>query len=420
MNVNEVVCPQKVAFPQIPHSRLSLTSPTIIMSLLQLPAELLGEIIRLVMPEGFESMALSCKQAYLLCSPLFARYNKLRKHFDHVECRDKIIDISSSPHEFSTAYDLIDEIAVDPIIARYIRSADFGVDEELREYDPYSRPFDAHGLVAKLMAGSLYLKQAGLDWKLYYASVKEYREQKWPNYSQHAMAFILTLLPNIKKITLPQCWWYLDQTERLIDNIVHTANEPQASDDGSSLAGLTQLHMTQSEDFRVSNQLIGLPKLSFIEMSSCSLDIMSRSTLKGEDICRGLGTNITSIHIVSCDIGEAPVNRLLGRTPRLKQLRWRNGSDDMEQGYTSFCPDVYKFMTTIEQQIGRSLVDLDLDVDFDISELKRPSPSIISMRGLQHLRRLKFPLEMLECKLSLKFKCRKRLTVLSISRRTRR
>ena len=384
------------------------------MSLFQLPDELLVEIIRHAIPEGFENLALSCTRLYGLCAPLFTRHRELRKRFDHVTCRDKTIDISSSPYEFSTAYDLIDEIAADPIIARYIRSADFEVGEELREYDPYPRPFDAHGLVAKLMARSSYLKQAGLDWKPYYASLKEDRErQKWPPYSQHAMALALTLLPNVQNITLPVCWQYLDQTETLINTIVRIANEPQASNDSPSLARLNELHMSHSDDFLVTNQLIELQQLSFIAMSSCQLGKESRGLLKGEGFCKGLGQNVTSIHISDCDIEQASINQLLRRTPNLKQLKWRNGPDYMELGYTSFCPDAYKFMTTIEQQVGRSLVDLDLDVDFNVSNFEGLYPSIISMRGLQYLRRLKFPLEMLECKLSSNFKCRKRLIVLS-------
>lgn len=44
-------------------------------------------------------------------------------------------------------------------------------------------------------------------------------------YSQHAAAFLLTLLPNVLDITLPESWKRQPTTIKLIDTIICTANQ---------------------------------------------------------------------------------------------------------------------------------------------------------------------------------------------------
>ncbi len=44
-------------------------------------------------------------------------------------------------------------------------------------------------------------------------------------YSQHAAAFLMTLLPNVEKLALPRRWKPLGATNKLIDVIVRMANQ---------------------------------------------------------------------------------------------------------------------------------------------------------------------------------------------------
>ena len=75
------------------------------MALTLLPTELLENIIMHVLPEGFESVAVTCKKIYCICVPFIEQHNILCSRFHHftysrprkvrwsISCQDvKIID----------------------------------------------------------------------------------------------------------------------------------------------------------------------------------------------------------------------------------------------------------------------------------------------------------------------------------------
>ncbi len=92
----------------------------------------------------------------------------------------------------------------------------------------------------RLFADSIYLKQAGLDWQKYYVDMRKNLEAV--RYSQHAAAFLLTLLPNVENLRLPRKWKSLDATNKLIDAVVSRINNhPHLPHDGLSLAQVIRL-----------------------------------------------------------------------------------------------------------------------------------------------------------------------------------
>jgi len=171
------------------------------MALTRLPTELLDSIITHVLPEGFESVALTCRRIYALCTPFIDRYNRLRSQFQNFTNNEKMTDPSFT---IRTAFDLISRIAVEPDVARYVRDVNFKIDSFLNYGRPRELVADVRcdRSVVRLFADSRYLEQAGLDWKEYFAEIEE--DIKAARYSQHATAFLLTLLPNVEKLTLPK------------------------------------------------------------------------------------------------------------------------------------------------------------------------------------------------------------------------
>ena len=155
-----------------------------------LPPELLVEIIPHVLPEGFESLALTCKTIYGLCKAFIEHHNRLRQQFRNFRYGEP----DKSLCMIRTAFDLIKRVAIEPVVARYIRDADFHDDTfPFRGRSPQAVPDFYYGEpVATLIADSPYLRQAGIDGKEYYALIKEDLKQGAP------AAFILTLLPNVK------------------------------------------------------------------------------------------------------------------------------------------------------------------------------------------------------------------------------
>jgi len=103
------------------------------MALARLPNEMIEYIIIYVIPESFESVALTCRKIYTLCIPFINRHNTLRSQFQNFKYYKKMTDPSFT---IRTAFDLITRIAVEPVVARYIVNADFKVDNSSTAANP--------------------------------------------------------------------------------------------------------------------------------------------------------------------------------------------------------------------------------------------------------------------------------------------
>lgn len=127
------------------------------MTLALLPPELLENIVTLTLPEGFESLALICRKIYTICVPFIRHHNTLRSRFHNFTYYENTEDAINT---IRTAYDVIIQIAIKPIVARYIRHADFKMDSRLIRGRPREYVLDLlYGdTVLKLFANSPHLK----------------------------------------------------------------------------------------------------------------------------------------------------------------------------------------------------------------------------------------------------------------------
>lgn len=104
------------------------------MGLANLPNELLETIITKACPEGFEGLALTCKHIYALCAPLLAHHNELRWYFQRFKYYKTKQPVRAGiytlliPYSVNSAFNLIEHIAAEPNISRYIQEADFDLD----------------------------------------------------------------------------------------------------------------------------------------------------------------------------------------------------------------------------------------------------------------------------------------------------
>lgn len=216
------------------------------MGLAALPPELLEQVIAHTLPEGFEALAISCKYIYAVCMPFIPTHNELCAQFTNFRYLGRA---GVKPHNIWTAFDLLAHMALEPVIARYIRYADFRTDcfRSLNRY-PDRAVFrvdvedeDYGGTVFELLAGSRHLQRAGLLLDEYWKDLKQEllgrdRPKASMNYSQHAAAFVLTLLPNVLEVKLPVSWISLQSTNALVNAIVDDASRPKDAQKYSSLA----------------------------------------------------------------------------------------------------------------------------------------------------------------------------------------
>ena len=83
------------------------------MGLLQLPFEILDDIIRLTLPSEFEALALSCKAVHACAARHAQRHNALKRQWKYTARTDARKWVALS---------VLREIARDPLVALYIET----------------------------------------------------------------------------------------------------------------------------------------------------------------------------------------------------------------------------------------------------------------------------------------------------------
>ncbi|KAI0413511.1 hypothetical protein F5X98DRAFT_366476 [Xylaria grammica] len=367
------------------------------LTLMGLPNELLNEIIQHALPEGFESLALTCTTLYALCTPYISYHNRMRSKFRAFGYGTYSNDPSFPP--ILTATELITRIAAEPRAARYIIHADMSYDD-WPNYSWISPPLpdvDAGGPVVALFAQCPYLKQAGLDWKHFYTRVvndyTEYHED-----SPYATAFVLTLLPNIRTLRLAYRWDPDTTLSALIDQIVGKAREPTSLWNRPCLSELTVLEPycgsgpgSPPVDLNKAIPLLALPRLRVFH-GGCYITVRDDPRLRPPPTPYTFyGKTLESVTLDSCWMDPESIAEFLAHTPRLKVFNYSHtlGMRVDTQGW-----DLCRFVAAIGRKVGSHLERLSIG----IRDRHAPVlPGKASMRDFRRLQRLEIPLELALC-----------------------
>lgn len=290
----------------------------------------------------------------------------------------------------TTAFDLIERIAIEPVVARYIIYANFD-----RDAFPYRIRMrrdvpDVHlsGPVVKLFADSLYLRQASLDWREYYAQIKQDR----PRYSQHAAAFLLTLLPNVKTLKMPHLWEPVDKTEELFEVVCRQANRSHYPLKTPSLAQVTTFQsFSGRRNLEKAVPFLALPNLrTFAGRNSISIGFPT-AVLASKYPYFHFSETLESVGLLGCCIDEVAIINLLKHTPRLRMFKYSHSTRETDDNRDW---DICKFVTAIERVAGSYLEGLSVTV----GELSGSViPGRVSISGFQRLRQLQLPLCIAPC-----------------------
>ncbi|KAL8727286.1 MAG: hypothetical protein Q9181_005770 [Wetmoreana brouardii] len=368
------------------------------MALTRLPTELLENIITHTLPEGFESLALTCRKIYATCIPFIQSHSTLRSRFHEFTYYENTSDPINT---IRTAFDVITRIAVEPVVARYIRHADFAKDSYFTRGRPRELLADVHcgDAVLRLLADSPYLKQAGLDWQEFYAKIEE--DLQAVRYSQNAASFLMTLLPNVETLTLPKRWKPLDPTDKLIDAIVCKANQPHLHDEKPSLAQVSRFEPSVSLvpqdrfDLDWVRPFLALPHIRSFRGPSCvAIGDDGHKNIASKNPEGGFGKTLIAVHLVACCIDEVGIADFLQHATQLRTLRYSH-TTKVHSGPREW--NICKFITAIEREVGSHLEELSVS----IRELRGSiAPGRVSRRGFQMLRKLELPIEIAICNLN--------------------
>lgn len=381
------------------------------MSLTDLPPELFEPIIIHTLPEGIESLALSCKAIHALCIPFIRRHNRLRllfQNFNYCLDRNHLREIQFSP--IRNAFDLIARIAVEPAVARYIETADLYDDSESKAGHSHLKVHDDRNLlagqpgwpkpaaedVADLLANSPYLAQAGIDWREYNAEIindiasGDGHAKQRTSYSQRAAAFLLTLLPKVQTLRLPREWTPTDVTDKLIDAVIYRARQPPSSCCTPSLAQVTKFGSspeTRGALFSPSrpSPFLGLPQLESFNIASWRGTSEASRDAAFRYAHDRFGKSLEHVVLALCCFDEIAIAAFLQHTPRLKTLVYTHYTRNGGFPGWNFC----NFATAVEREVGHHLEELLILDRMNIPIL----PGKTTMRGFQCLRTLECPFD---------------------------
>ena len=391
------------------------------MELLHLPTDLLDAIVQyLLSDDGFGSLALTCKTCHALCLPFIQNHNKLKKLREHYQKfeyyklgpkqripKDRLCWLLWYPDTISSAFNLIARIAAEPAIASYIEQAEFDQDCQFtkgvrREIITRSALADETSderreeAVIRLLANSSDLKQAGLDWKEYYAAIEE--DLSTGQYSQHCAVFVMTLLPNLKRVRLPAQWNHgtFAAPDQLLNTVVSNARLPGSK---SSLSQVTRLEGNKFDtptdfDLEMAVPFLALPHLQSFEAQGCTSADSHRNTV-------GEYAALETVSFRDTSLDEMAVGNFVQSTPNLKSFTYSYSGyprawglckmiEEIERGVGSHLEELYMFYESKDT--------MDADTGEELNETLAPGKA--SLHGFQKIRRLQLPLEIAICNLN--------------------
>ena len=368
------------------------------MALLELPVELLDYIIGFTLPDSLEAFAVCCKRVHGLAKNHILTHNAYKRRWRDFAYRRG----GETTEGLQTPQELLLAIAQDPLVARYIEKADFWARPGLPHdtgVERLSSDTTSKDVIAKLVRRSPYLAIAQQDPDAWLDRI--FNSPEDDNYDQANMATIvlLTLLPNLRELTLPPTWSELpNPTPRngtvedkrvidpwtVLDAIVHEAHA-----DSARIPALRRLervfpHAISEYDDRNGLFEIGpflaLPAVSEIYASNCIAVDDGYTGIPFEWRYDYTAYNLCKLELVGCCIDSDGIAEILTHTPQLTTLKyshstkWHGCQHDWSAG---------EFVQAIEQHRGDTLEELAISVKglFGMVET-----GVVSMRGFQRLK----------------------------------
>jgi hypothetical protein len=373
--------------------------PGAIMGLLDLPPELLGEIISCTPHLALEAFALSCKTVYRCANSRILRHNTLKRRWRHAE-----ITASTRTNALAMLY----EISRDPEVAKYVESLNFWPHSfvnlpqsvNLGDLDEFRMDDEAMERVRRLVAESGYLEKAGVeggDWwrQILNEDDIDYEEDDDADI-RHTVISILSLLPNLRTLTLPPGWEDVHTRVRstpdtdlrltsVLDVVVEHAN---GGDRHRPLQHLEAILPYMREGYEERAGLQGVEP--FLSLNSLR-ELYAISAVAVDDGYTGLPfqwrhqdklSQLRRVELPYSCINAEGLAMLVSHTPQLQcfryshQTKWHGCEHDWNAG---------AFVETLARHCSGTITDLALTVDECYGDIINGASSFLSFSKIQYL-----------------------------------
>jgi hypothetical protein len=358
------------------------------MHLLDLPLEILDEIISLTLPCSIESFVICCKAVYARAASQIKRHNALKRQWRYTSR-------TSTHHGFTLR--MLYNIACDPLGAQYVESLnlwDYGTPDP-RGIEDFRANGEAMEIVKKMVLETKSLEYAGVDTGEFWEGLMK---EDGGEESEYSTVLLLSQLPNLKTLQLPYAWeriGYDTDTERskkpwesVLDAIVEGSNTGEGY--GKVLRKLETVlpFVLQGYDMRAG--LYGVQWFMQLE-SIRNLYGVSCLAVNDDDDYTGIPfqwrlpaftSPLVSMELAYCCMDPNGISAVLSRTPFLKvfkyshETKWQGCQHEWNAG---------TFVEAIGRHCGQTIITLAITLESFDGDI---SAGVTSFHAFQNLESL--------------------------------
>jgi hypothetical protein len=336
------------------------------MGLLDLPLEVLDEIVSLTLPSGIEGFVLCCRAVNSRALSQLQRHNSLKRQWKYT---------SHTSARRGDTLRMLYEISRDPLAAQYIESLNLWDRRQLiaGDFNDFRANGEAMEGIKDMVMGSECLDNAGVDADKWWERVMK-EDEVGDESALYTAVSLLSQLPNLKTLQLPHEWHDVrpaedteDDDKRIVsvlDAIVECSNSERSREQALEKLETILPFMSEGYEERVGLQCVQ----SFMQLKSIR-KLYAVSCLAVDDDYTGipfqwrlplLNSPLRRVELAYCCMDADGVSALLSHTPYLNvfkyshQTKWHGCQHDWNPG---------AFNEAIARHCGRTIIDLAITID---------------------------------------------------------
>ncbi|KAF1357568.1 hypothetical protein EJ07DRAFT_167488 [Lizonia empirigonia] len=361
------------------------------MRLLDLPPEIIDYILDFAGPAGLEGFVLTCKSVYERAKTQIQDHNTLRRRWKNTN--------NQGTMRRGDTLSVLYEIAKNPIIAEYIENLslwDRRPDEEINSHNTTSNFRDnAESMqqIKSLLRDAEYFRNIDLE-KWWDETVEEDQATDVERVDKlYATVALLTLLPNLKTLQLPDRWHEVRSDEAAealvpsVESLVSMSNDNTHKRRWQALQSLETIMPFTEEGYDVR---VGLQCLQpFMALKSIR-NLYAVSCVAIDDDWGGIPFHwryaskspLTRMEFASCCMDSHGLDALLSHTPAVTIFRYSHQTkwDGLEYDWNPG-----EFLQTLAARLGPQLTELAITVDELHGEVVNGLSSFYSFPKLRKL-----------------------------------
>ena len=360
------------------------------MGLLDLPPEILDLIIDRTAPHGLESFVLSCKAVHECAKAQIKHHNAMKQRWRQAS--------SAYPARRGDTLSIMHDISRDPIIAEYIESLslwDRRTAEEVQD-DPDAYNFREDDIaldrIKTLLSYAEYFINADLDEWWNQILDEDRAVEDLDADKLYATVALLSLLPNLKTLTLPDRWHEVRKTEAA-ESLVPSVEALMAIANSSThsirpLAALETLlpFVEEGYDVRVGLQCLQpfmtLRSIRNLFAVSCVAVDDGWGDVPFEWPNPSLKSPLTRIEFAACCMDAGGLSVLFANTPALTTFKYSHQTkwDGLEYDWNPG-----EILEVLANYHGSRLIELAITVDELHGEIINGLSSFVRLEKLEKI-----------------------------------